>query len=563
MDYFKILNFNKEPFSNSPDPEFFFQSRQHVGCLQKIELAIRLRRGLNVIIGDVGTGKTTLCRQLIRRFAGEDEVETHLLLDPYFSSSLEFLSTVAGMFGAFKPETGASEWQLRESIKKYLFSRGVDEKKTVILIIDEGQKIPDFCLEILREFLNYEVNEYKLLQIVIFAQKEFQQRIKKCPNFADRINVCLFLGPLNFRETRLMIRFRLNRAGAGRKTPAVFSYPALWAIHRATGGYPRKIINLCHQIILALIIQNRSSARWLLVRSCAQRISSRPPRRRQMVLAAALIGLVAVVLVLESGSDRLKRFIPWKAEDSNMALTGSLSTREPLPQGRTPVVQAGPGFPKEAFPGSRVTIAQNSLVPSGAHEAGLEAAHEALPEVFSQANNFPEVLGQIRAKSGETVLEIVYKVYGLPCSDHLDRILSSLALLNPEIKDLNGIVVGDVINFPAVPVPDNPLPAIGWWVQLAEKETLEEAYEFTRLYADSALLLRMLPYRNNREGRKFAILLRNYFTNEESAKGSLDMLPAMLFSRAKIVTGWDEDTLFFSNVPTIRPLDQFSTRPLD
>ncbi|MBW2200522.1 MAG: transposase, partial [Deltaproteobacteria bacterium] len=68
MDYFKILNLNREPFSNSPDPEYFFQSRQHLGCLQKVELALRLRRGLNVVIGDIGTGKTTLCRQLIRRF---------------------------------------------------------------------------------------------------------------------------------------------------------------------------------------------------------------------------------------------------------------------------------------------------------------------------------------------------------------------------------------------------------------------------------------------------------------------------------------------------------------
>ena len=76
MDYFSILNLNKEPFSNSPDPEYFFQSRQHYGCLQKIELSLRLRRGLNVVIGDVGAGKTTLCRQLIRRFAGDEGSET-------------------------------------------------------------------------------------------------------------------------------------------------------------------------------------------------------------------------------------------------------------------------------------------------------------------------------------------------------------------------------------------------------------------------------------------------------------------------------------------------------
>jgi len=522
MDYFRILNFDKEPFSNSPDPEFFFQSRQHVGCLQKIELAIRLRRGLNVVIGDVGTGKTTLCRQLIRRFAGEDEVEAHLLLDPYFSSSLEFLFTVAGMFGASKPDASASEWELRESIKKYLFSRGVDEKKTVILIIDEGQKIPDFCLEILREFLNYEVNEYKLLQIVIFAQKEFQQGIKKCPNFADRINVCLFLGPLNFRETRLMIQFRLNRASAGGKTPAVFSYPALWVVYRSTRGYPRKIINLCHQIVLASIIQNRTTAGWLLVRSCAQRISSRPSRRRQMALAAALIGLVAVLLMMGPVLGRLKI--------------------------------------RETSSRLGVTIAQDSPVPFGAHEAGLEAAHEASPEVSSQANNFPGVLGQVTAKPGETALEMIYKLYGASSPDHLSQILASVMRFNPQIKDLDVIYVGDAINFPAVPAPANSLPSKAWWVQVANKETLEDAYEFVRVHADSALPLRMLSYWNIREGMKFAVLVRHCFIDERSARSTVDTLPAMVSPGARILTGWDEDTLFFSNVPTAQLLDHLTNQ---
>ena len=86
MDYFKILNLNREPFSNYPDREYFFQSRQHLGCLQKVELALRLRRGLNVVIGDIGTGKTTLCRQLIRRFVNDDAIETHLILDPACST---------------------------------------------------------------------------------------------------------------------------------------------------------------------------------------------------------------------------------------------------------------------------------------------------------------------------------------------------------------------------------------------------------------------------------------------------------------------------------------------
>jgi general secretion pathway protein A len=162
MDYFKILNLKKEPFSNSPEPEFFYQSVKHLGCLQKLELAIRLRRGLSVVVGDVGTGKTTLCRQLILKFAASEEdhnhIETHLLLDPSFTNSLEFLSTVALTFGLSSTGSDVSEWQLKESIKNYLFQKGVDEGKIVVLIVDEGQKLPGFCLEILREFLNYETN---------------------------------------------------------------------------------------------------------------------------------------------------------------------------------------------------------------------------------------------------------------------------------------------------------------------------------------------------------------------------------------------------------------------
>ena len=155
MDYFKILNLDKEPFSNSPDPEFFYHSRQHHDCLQKLELALRLRRGLNVVIGDVGTGKTTLCRQLIRRFAANDEIETHLILDPSFTTPTEFLMTVSEIFQGVKPSSTTNDWQLKEIIKQYLYQQGVDEQKTTILIIDEGQKIPVYCLELLREFLNY------------------------------------------------------------------------------------------------------------------------------------------------------------------------------------------------------------------------------------------------------------------------------------------------------------------------------------------------------------------------------------------------------------------------
>ena len=174
MDYFTILNLDREPFSNSPDPDFFFQSRQHVDCLQKLELALRLKRGLNIVIGAVGSGKTTLCRTLLKKFASDRTIESHLILDPLFNSPLAFLESICSLI-VDKHISNRDEHGFKEQIKHHLYQKGVNENKTIVMIIDEGQKLPVFCLEILRELLNYETNDHKLLQIVLFAQEEFHE----------------------------------------------------------------------------------------------------------------------------------------------------------------------------------------------------------------------------------------------------------------------------------------------------------------------------------------------------------------------------------------------------
>ncbi len=299
MDYFRILNLKREPFSNTPDPELFYPSRNHVECLQRLEMSIRLRRGLNVVLGEVGTGKTTLCRRLIQQMstaAVNEQIDMHLILDPSFSSSGEFLSVIAGYFGLFASGddiTDRSDWQMKESIKNYLLAKGLEEGKIVALLIDEGQKLPDFCLEILREFLNYETNEQKLLQIVIFAQNEFREKIDAKANFADRINLCYSLIPFGFRETCSMIKFRINETSVNAAGRVLFTLPGLFAVYRATGGYPRSINMLCHHVMLALIIQNRVKAGWSLVRSCAGRLAIK--RRRPANLRLAFMFIILMV----------------------------------------------------------------------------------------------------------------------------------------------------------------------------------------------------------------------------------------------------------------------------
>lgn len=254
MSYYKILALEKEPFSTSPDPAFFFRSQSHESALKRLEITIRLKRGLSVILGDVGTGKTTLSRALLQSFQGEDSFIFHLILDPNYKTEFQFLSSLAKMFG-IAPEL-RSTLEYKDAIEKYLFHKGVDENKTIILLIDEGQKLNANQLELLRILLNYETNEFKLLQLIILAQVELLPRIRKIRNFIDRIALKYLINPLDESETKQMIEFRLKQAGYISAAP-LFTDDAVKLIYEHTQGYPRKIAMLCHDCVEKVIMDEK------------------------------------------------------------------------------------------------------------------------------------------------------------------------------------------------------------------------------------------------------------------------------------------------------------------
>lgn len=258
MSYYKVLGFEKEPFSTSPDPEFFYFSREHETALTNILIEVRLKRGLSVILGDVGTGKTTLSRKLIQELKGRNDFIFHMILDPSFESEHLFLSTLVRNFDIpVNNVKEATTLDLRDALERYLFQKGVHENKTVVLIVDEAQKINEMSMEVLRVLLNYETNEYKLLQLVLLGQTELHEKIINIPNFFDRISFKYALNPLTFEETMDMIEFRIRQAGYQSKMH-LFLKDAVKAIHNATQGYPRRIIMLCHKALKELILRNQS-----------------------------------------------------------------------------------------------------------------------------------------------------------------------------------------------------------------------------------------------------------------------------------------------------------------
>ena len=253
MSYYKVLGLKKEPFSTSPDPAFFFLSKEHKAAFCRLQIAVTLRRGLSVILGDVGTGKTTLSRKLSRVLSNDEDVVFRMVLNPYFRTEKQFLSRLATLFHISVPPS-ATALDLIEAVERYLFRAGVEEQKTIVLLIDEAQILPKFVLETLRILLNYETNEYKILQLVLVGQMELLPRISGMANFWDRIALKYVLNPLGEEEIKRMIEFRLKQAGRNGSSGALFTDEAIRRIWEHTGGYPRKLNLICHDCLEYLVM---------------------------------------------------------------------------------------------------------------------------------------------------------------------------------------------------------------------------------------------------------------------------------------------------------------------
>ncbi len=281
MSYYRMLGFEKEPFSTSPDPEFLYLSQGHQATLTNVLIELRLRRGLSVVLGDVGTGKTTLSRKLIQSLRERGDFIVHYVLDPCFENEYEFLYSLVRNFsinvdqytGLRGEGSRPSVMDLKEAVEKFLYEKTVIGNKTVVLIVDEAQKLTEASMEMLRVILNYETNDTKLLQLVLFGQLELHSKIMKIQNFMDRISFKYTLNPLNLEETREMIQFRIRQANYCSNV-RLFQDDAIEMLHKISQGYPRKITMLCHRALKQLVMKRK----WIVDEEIIEEIVSEEMR---------------------------------------------------------------------------------------------------------------------------------------------------------------------------------------------------------------------------------------------------------------------------------------------
>ncbi|NJB68572.1 general secretion pathway protein A [Desulfobaculum xiamenense] len=562
MDYYGILGFGREPFSNTPDPDFFFRSEGHANCLNRLEIALRLRRGLNVVLGEVGLGKTTLCRQLLRCLDVEG-IETHLILDPAFGSAAELLGQLHAMLTDAPAPPDASEWEIKERIKNTLFTKAVDQGRIVVLIVDEGQKISPECLELLRELLNYETNDAKLLQIVIFAQPEFDELLAAMRNVEDRINERILLEPLTLAQTTEMVRHRIDLAKAGYAEPIIFSRGAFAALHMATGGHPRKIINLCHKVILALILQNKTTADAAMVRSCARNMPRRHKRGLPRWAAAALVVIAigaAMLAFPEVRRPMIERVNGWTEVAITTApqLTADTTANGLERPHGTPALEGTLPAPAEAtmsaLPALRATPSPDGrdLAATGisqdtaaTHPAPLPA--QDMREDTAQDFEPPRQLGCIVVAPRDKLSLIMARVYGIYDTADLAHVLEA----NGQLRDPNVITPGSALRFPCVATYPAGEFSRHTWIELNRAGTLREAYALLPSAPDDC---RILSHWTPREGLAFSVVLRDAFTSPVEARAAMARLPQSLRDNARLLDGKAENMVYLGGAGFSRSL---------
>ncbi len=283
MSYYRLLGLDREPFSTSPDPSFFYLSRVHRAALFRLRTAIELKRGLSLVAGDIGTGKTTLARRLSQILYDDPQVDFHPILNPMHHQEEEFLKTLLATFGLPVEEAAAGPVPCLHAIEKYLFQKGLEEGKKVVLLIDEAQQLSRGCIEVLRALLNYETNDFKLLQVILVGQMEMLARFQDPRNFWDRACLKFIIPPLDMRQTGEMIEYRLRQAVCspmeGRLFSGIFGrslFPsdAVRSIDQQTGGYPRRITMLCHDALEYLVMMDRHQVDGKVIREVTRQRES-------------------------------------------------------------------------------------------------------------------------------------------------------------------------------------------------------------------------------------------------------------------------------------------------
>lgn len=296
QNHFKL---SEAPFSLTPDPDFFYNYSGHQQALNVLLVALQSGEGLIKITGEVGTGKTLLCRKLLAALARDFHA---VYLPNPLLKPIELYLALAAELGMTVAQDASMHDLVKQLTSQLVNLRQADKK--VVLCIDEAQAMPLESLEALRLLSNLETDKQKLLQIVIFAQPELDRMLARndLRQIRQRITFSYSLPALDRAAVTGYVNHRLRVAG--HKDGRLFGEQALDAVYRASRGIPRLVNILCHKALMVAYGQGRAEVDLPHVKSASRDTEDATPLTRPLLtgkafyLTIGLITLLEVVLVV-------------------------------------------------------------------------------------------------------------------------------------------------------------------------------------------------------------------------------------------------------------------------
>lgn len=306
--YTAFFGLSEPPFSIAPDPRYLFLSSRHREALAHLLYGIQSGGGFVQLTGEVGTGKTTLCRGFLEQLP--EKVEVALILNPRLSE-YGLVATLCDEFGLPPAPAGQSLKERMDRLNAHLLERHAAGWRSMV-IIDEAQVLGTGALEQVRLLTNLETNREKLLRIVLIGQPELASLLarRELRQLRQRITARYHLQPLSWPETRAYVEYRLKVAGCRRP---LFTRAALRRIYRDAGGIPRLINVICDRALLGAYSRERERVTAGIARRAASEVLGRRERLRAAwrrlrgaaaVLAAFAAGMGIAAATLQDGALR-------------------------------------------------------------------------------------------------------------------------------------------------------------------------------------------------------------------------------------------------------------------
>ncbi|PKF61690.1 general secretion pathway protein GspA [Psychromonas sp. psych-6C06] len=319
--YQEFFSLKIKPFSISPDPNFLFLSERHKEAIDHLKEGLKGHGGFALLTGEVGTGKTTICRSLVEHMSDDSDIA--FILNPALSE-IELLSTICDSFNIQYQKNNLRS--LFNELTTWMIANCLQNRHTIV-IIDEAQHLSFAALEQLRLLTNIETNDKKPLQVILIGQTELQEKLKQAEfrQLAQRITARYHLLSLTQQESNLYIQHRLNIAGS---MHAIFDKSALQEIFRKCKGTPRLTNILCDRSLLAAYTEDSHIVTLKMVKQASREVHFEHHKTKSKSLLTkwripALVALIA--LTLWQAPQIIQRLIP---DDALVTLKKSLSFDE-------------------------------------------------------------------------------------------------------------------------------------------------------------------------------------------------------------------------------------------